>query len=103
MTMSASLSEVRWRRLEALFLTAANMPAAHRDAFATREAAEDTELLLQLRGMLAHQADAPALLGGIVAYAVSGLETAARQSGRRFGAYRIVREIGRGGMGLVFE
>ena len=74
-----------------------------RDAFVTREAGSDPELQAELRGMLA-QASAGAgqidrLIGDVARQAAPAPEWA----GRRVGAYRIVREIGRGGMGLVFE
>ena len=53
--------------------------------------------------LLAHDSGA----GGRIARAIGGAaQTAAAPivwTGRRFGPYRVLREIGRGGMGLVFE
>ena len=56
-----------------------------------------------LAGMLAHAADG----GALIARAIDGVAALQSSAGswidRRVGPYRIVREIGRGGMGLVFE
>jgi tetratricopeptide (TPR) repeat protein len=97
------LTPERWSRLDDLFTAALDLPPAQRDAFVTREAGSDPELHAELRGMLA-QASAGAghidrLIGDVARQAAPAPEWA----GRRVGAYRIVREIGRGGMGLVFE
>ena len=97
------LTPERWSRLDDLFTAALDLPPADRDAFVAREAGSDPELQAELRGMLA-QASAGAgqidrLIGDVARQAAPAPEWA----GRRVGAYRLVREIGRGGMGLVFE
>ena len=56
----------------------------------------------QLQALLEHDR----IAGNRIAQAVNGAGRAAagpEWTGRRFGPYRVVREIGRGGMGLVFE
>ena len=102
-TPAFMLTPERWSRLDDLFTAALDLPPAERDAFVAREAGSDPELQAELRGMLA-QASAGAgqidrLIGDVARQAAPAPEWA----GRRVGAYRIVREIGRGGMGLVFE
>jgi len=94
------LNEDRWRRLEALFHAAAELSDKEREAFIEHEA--DSELRLELRAMLLHDSNA----GDRIARAIERVAGPASWDspvGRHFGPYRIVREIGRGGMGVVFE
>jgi serine/threonine protein kinase/tetratricopeptide (TPR) repeat protein len=97
------LTEERWQRLQALFLAAAELSSPERERFVERETAGDPSLQRELAGMLAHSGDA----GRLIAHAIEGAALAVRPDsvwlGRRVGAYRLLHEIGRGGMGLVFE
>ena len=92
----------RWERLEELFAAAVGLPPAGQAALVEREAASDPELGRQLMALLEHDR----IAGTRIAQTVNGAAQAAAApdwTGRRFGPYRVVREIGRGGMGLVFE
>lgn len=99
-----NLNPERWHRLQTLFEEASGLPADHRDAFVTAHCGDDVALAGALRGMLAASPDAP----GVIRAAIDGARPesdvpAASWVGRSIGPYRIVREVGRGGMGLVFE
>ncbi len=93
----------RWERLEELFAKAVELPCDRRAAFVERETGSDPELRAQLVDLLDHDTGA----AGRIALAIGSMAQAAalttEWAGRRFGPYRIVREIGRGGMGMVFE
>jgi len=97
------LTVQRWQRLETLFLAAMELPPVERESFLARETAGDVELHREAAGMLAHSGDA----GNAIARAIEAAALIAAPDsfwiGRRVGAYRIRRQIGRGGMGLVFE
>ena len=97
------LSKERWQRLMDLFETALEMPSEQRQAFLDAAAGGDAELRGQVEGMLAQEP----LAGSRLSEVIGGVaDTAALGNPwleRRFGPYRIVREIGRGGMGIVFE
>ncbi len=100
-------SAERWRRLDALFITASDLPPGAREAFIEREATGDATLGLELREMLACAAGAESAIGSAVRSAAQQALGASnwigRGTGDMIGPYRIVREIGRGGMGIVFE
>jgi len=101
--LAAPLTEDRWRRLEALFLAGAELPPGERDGFIARETAGDPGLARELAGMLAHASDGGPRIARAIVDIASAVVPPGDWVGRRVGAYRIIREIGRGGMGLVFE
>src|SRR6185295_7342878 len=96
------LTPDRWQRLDELFNFALDLPQIEREAFVADQTAGDPDLGRELAGMLAHSTTAADRIGGAIG-SVAGSVEAGEWIGRRFGPYRIVREIGRGGMGLVFE
>ncbi len=96
------LSTDRWQRIEALFSSLVDVPAEQR-AHALREAAAtDADLAATVEGMLAHADAGPRLQDAVGSVAGSLTEVSAGLP-PRFGAFRVVREIGRGGMGVVYE
>ncbi len=95
----------RWHRIKDLFSAALEHPTAARSAFLDRSCGEDIELLAQVRSLLdAHESS----LGFIERPAVerAGLAPSFEPldwKGRRLGNYRIVSELGRGGMSHVYK
>lgn len=93
----------RWRRVKALFGQALDLPPDGRAALLDRHAVDDPATAAEVRSLLeAHQTaggfiETPA---GVAAARVAGV--AAGVEGRSVGPYRLVREIGRGGMGTVY-
>src|SRR5690349_10345774 len=101
--MSDELTADAWARVAALFDEARGCPPAERDAWLRASGADDA-LRAEVLAMLAtYDADpeflepAPATAGALADALGGGL------TGRRLGPWRLGREIGRGGMGLVFE
>ncbi|HET7468055.1 MAG TPA: serine/threonine-protein kinase [Gemmatimonadales bacterium] len=94
----------RWHRVEALFHVAAPLGRDERRALLARQAADDPALAAEVQRLLsAHDRagefiEMPAISVG----AVIGPTDERMPAGRRVGAFRIVREIGRGGMGTVY-
>ena len=99
--MSLKLSEEQWRRLEELFATASELPEEQQASFVDASTASDAEVREHLLGMLRHSNGA----ANRIAQAITDMVQSSSPEwiGRRLGPYRIVREIGRGGMGIVFE
>ena len=94
------MSPERFGRMEALYDAVAAMHPAERARFIEDQCAGDEDLRREL--MAAFQ-DAGSGLTGVVEQAAAAVaEAEDNWSGRRLGAYRILRPLGRGGMGTVY-
>ncbi|GAB5536271.1 MAG: hypothetical protein Rubg2KO_25200 [Rubricoccaceae bacterium] len=101
-----TLSPARWAQVDALFTEALELADAERAAWLGR--IEDAELRRAVQRLLAADADAPAVLDAEAADFAAPLLSdlpdlpTAPDVGHRLGAYRLDREIARGGMGRVY-
>ena len=91
----------RWRRLEALYDAASELSSTDRASFLDRECAGDEDLRRELTAMLGDAGSGFTHAVEQVAAAVAN--DSSTWSGRKVGPYRIVRLIGQGGMGAVYE
>ena len=101
------MSDDRWRQVNALFHEALELPPGERTAFLDRAAARDPDLVKEVRSLLAHHASTEGFLEQPVWAAAPELilephEIGASMVGKQIGAYRVLREVGRGGMGVVY-
>jgi non-specific serine/threonine protein kinase/serine/threonine-protein kinase len=95
----------RWRQIEDLLNAAIEREPAERDLLLDRACASDAELRREVESLLAHQTSAEKFIEApAYAFAADLLANDARaqKENRRFGCYKILREIGCGGMGAVF-
>jgi serine/threonine protein kinase/tetratricopeptide (TPR) repeat protein len=97
------LNSDRFQRCEELFHAAVALPDNERDAFLQRSCADDPSLRADVERLLAAHLRAGDFISS-PAIAASGSWNYADESwiGRLVGPYRVVREIGRGGMGAVY-
>ena len=91
----------RWGRLQELFHRAAPLALGERERLLARECADDPELRREVESLLAADLEA-AGLSGPIGEAAGDLAAAALAPGDVVGSYRVVRELGRGGMGVVY-
>jgi Protein kinase domain len=95
----------RWRQINELFHKVTGLDAAGREELLAETARTDAELAAEVRSLLAaHKPDDGFLEqpAWAVAPTLAFDEPLARE-GAVAGPYRIIREIGRGGMGVVYE
>jgi serine/threonine protein kinase/tetratricopeptide (TPR) repeat protein len=85
-----------WDRVDALFHEALELPASEREALLLQH---DSALAAQVRSLLIAHEKAGDFLGKPPVAAVLG----AAAPGDRIGPYRVIEEIGHGGMGVVFR
>ena len=100
--MPIPLSSEEWAKLEDLFVSAADLGPEARRRFLDTECATEPELRAELESLFrydtAQQPEVEAALGAGAAWVVDGEAL----EGRTLGAYRIERELGRGGMSVVY-
>ena len=110
----APITPERWHRASEIFADALEYDEGEaREAFLLQACGEDDALLQQVRALLDAQNRAPyalqmtqfaqAMASAVGAGADAAGDSADHWIGRRVGAYKIVAEIARGGMGLVFK
>jgi len=96
----------RWKRIDRLFDRALDLPEAEQAAMLAAECADDPELERAVRALLTaaqaseHEFDVPART--VAREALTELGERLDPPPERVGPFRIVREIGRGGMGTVY-
>ena len=94
----------RWKQIEEIFQSAIDCPAEKRPALLDSACGDDAELRRELESLLEINEKNGWTDSSAVDDAIKVLEqrSAELSEGRRIGAYCILREIGRGGMGTVF-
>jgi serine/threonine protein kinase len=95
----------RWRRIEAVFEQAMALPEGERGRVLDEACGRDAALRCELQELVANASEGNPVLRDAVAAEVQMLASAAApaaQIGRRFGPFRVTRQLGAGGMGVVY-
>lgn len=94
----------RWRRIEELFDRVADMKEEERASLLDRECGEDQVLHSQVESLILSSQKADTYIHSAIHNAADAIASAepSLPEGLQIGRYRIVRELGRGGMGAVY-
>lgn len=88
--------------LDDLFQQALDLPTAERDAFIATSCANHAHLCEELRSLVAAASSADERLAATVEQAAAAVEPPG-DAGTHIGPYLLIREIGSGGMGTVYQ
>jgi len=96
--------QARWQQIDEVVATALELPPEQRDAYVDSTCASDPALSTEVRALIRAYEQAGDFLDPMTYRGKwSAIETEAENlDGRRAGSYRLIRVIGRGGMGVVY-
>jgi serine/threonine protein kinase len=96
----------RWQKIENIVLSALELALVEREAFLSKECASDLVLRGEVESLLSLQDEAENFIKTPAIAFASGLwEDEGKKNGiegKRIGSYKVLQEIGHGGMGAVF-
>ncbi len=96
------MADGNWQKAKEIFLAALDVPPDERDRFLTDTCASDGSLIEEVRSLLASHDDVDDFIETPAFSVRSVVADASALIGKDLGNYRIVSEIGHGGMGSVF-
>lgn len=97
-----SQASERYARVSELFQAAVEFSAQDRAALLEAECGGDKSLREEIEALLEADAESDGFIEQPISAIPADLLTEEDFAGRQFGAYRVIREIGRGGLGAVY-
>jgi serine/threonine protein kinase len=91
-----------WQRVQDLFERASGLGADDRDALLRLECARDPAMRREVESLLAFSRDDSTFIENAIADAAVSIREAQMGAGGRIGPYRVLRELARGGAGVVY-
>jgi eukaryotic-like serine/threonine-protein kinase len=93
---------IEWQKIEATFLAVADLPAGEQSAALDSLCNDNAEFRREVESLLRADTGSEETIDCAIRGIASAILDAPVLVGERLGAYRVVREIGRGGMGSVY-
>jgi hypothetical protein len=100
--MRGSMQPDRWTRIKDIFEEIADQPEYDRTGRLDQLCGGDASLRAEVESLLKGDTQAGEFMPKRVASIAPHVFGASEFEGRRFGAYQTTREIGRGGLGVVY-
>src|ERR1044071_1172987 len=91
-----------WEKVQAIFADAAELHGSDRARYLDEVCGGNAELRTEVESLLASDTSDTQVISGAIEDVAMNLLGHESPVGRRVGAYRIIRELGRGGMGSVY-
>ena len=96
----------RWDHVQSVFLSVADLPSGQRTLLLDRECDGDDDLRDEVASLIAHDRwasddESAQIISAAIAKEAALCVDVPNLDGSRLGSWRIIREIGRGGMGTV--
>jgi serine/threonine protein kinase len=96
------LPHEEWDRIQEIFMQAADMRPSERADFLDRICADDSEVRMEIESLLRADATGESAVCAAIESEVASMLNESSLVNARLGAYRLLKEIGRGGMGTVY-
>ena len=96
------MTSERWQQIEEIFQAAADCAPGDREAFLNQACAGDPQLRQEVESLLDQEKIQEALIANAVLAAAKSFSSAPDMAGNLIGPYKVIRQIGAGGMGTVY-
>ena len=96
------MARENWERIQEIFLQAADVPPSERAAFLDRMCGGDTETRLEVESLLRAETTGESAVCAAIESEVASMLDESSPVDTRLGSYRLLKEIGHGGMGTVY-